>query len=43
MTAIGGQQGGSIAALVSQLGKVHSKREATDVIVECLKQRLARE
>lgn len=43
MMAAGGQQGGSIVTLVSQLSKVQSKRKATDVIVECLKQRLARE
>jgi zearalenone synthase (highly reducing iterative type I polyketide synthase) len=43
MAAAGGQQGGGIAALLSQLGKVQSKREATDVIIECLKQGLARE
>lgn len=42
-TVKGGQKGNAIVALVSQLGKVQSKLEATNVIVECLKQRLARE
>ncbi|KAJ5389914.1 polyketide synthase [Penicillium cataractarum] len=43
MTVTGGQKGSTIVALVSQLDKVQSKREAADLIVECLKQRLARE
>jgi zearalenone synthase (highly reducing iterative type I polyketide synthase) len=40
---MGGQKGNDIALLVSQLGKVRSKSEAADLIVHCLKQRLARE
>lgn len=40
---MGGQKGNDIALLVSQLGKVQSKSEAADLIVHCLKQRLARE